>query len=85
MQIKYTLDVETVVSPSQRMLIKVTERQVSEERNYQVWMGHPVHSNCRYKDSAQLAIVLLSSVLCFILTFVHHLCPELSSLSCPSS
>ena len=46
MQIKYTLDVETVVSPSQRMLMKVTERQVSEERNYQVWMGHPVHSDC---------------------------------------
>ena len=46
MQIKYTLDVGTVVSPSQRMLMKVTERQVSEERNYQVWMGHPVHSDC---------------------------------------
>ena len=23
-----------------------SERQVSEERNYQVWMGHPVHSDC---------------------------------------
>ena len=46
MQMKYTLDVGTVVCPSQRMLMKVTETQVLEERNYQVWMGHPVRSNC---------------------------------------
>ena len=32
-------DVETVGSLFQRMLMKVTERQLSEERNYQVWMG----------------------------------------------
>ena len=39
-------DVETVGSPFKRMLMTVTERQVSGERNYQVWMGHHVHSDC---------------------------------------
>jgi len=46
MQMKYTLDVGTVVSPFQRMLMKVTERQVLEERNYHMWMGHPVRPDC---------------------------------------